>query len=131
LQHLQQAEQERQRQHAQQLHQWRTEHERELDPELDPGTHDLDDLNDEEWQRMDDAIGQIWQPEQPDMQAADIYGGTRRFENQVKREMHNEEDDIPDVPPRNPRDVPKARRQYRDPLQNQIHNLGPMNIVCS
>ncbi len=101
---------------------------RELDPDLDPDNHDLDDLNDEDWQRLDDAIGQVWQPEEPDMQAADIYVANRRFENHVRREMHNEEDDIP---PRNPRDLPKARRPYRDPLQNQTNSLGPMNIACS
>jgi hypothetical protein len=135
LQQLQQAEQERQRQLTQQLHlemrhQWRAEHERELDPDLDPDNHDLDGLNDEDWQRLDDAIGQVWQPEQPDNHAAEIYGENRRFENQVRREMHNE-DDIPAFPPRNPRDLPKARRPYTDPLPNQIHSLGPMGIVCS
>jgi hypothetical protein len=110
--------------------QWRSEHERELDPDLELSDHDWDDFSDEDWQRLDDAIGQVWPPEQPDVQAADIFGANRIFEKQARRGMHDE-DDNPPIPPINHRDLPKARRPYRDPLLDQTHSLGPMHIVCS
>ena len=111
--------------------QWRAEHEEEHDPDLND--NDIDDLGPDYWQRLDDDIAQVLALDEPqDQQAADIYGENRRFENQVRRDIQNQQNEAPDdPPPRNPRDLPRGRRPYVDPQPDEIHSLGPMNVLCS
>ena len=113
--------------------QWRAEHERELDPDLhDFDFDDFDDFDVDDWQRLDDVIAQAFPlNEQQDQEAADIYEVNRRFENEQRRDMQNHQDDVPDVPQRDPRDLPRARRPYVDLQPNEIHSLGPMNVICA
>ncbi|KAF8346240.1 hypothetical protein F5887DRAFT_1185189 [Amanita rubescens] len=110
--------------------QWRAEHERELDPDLND--IDFDEFDVDDWQRLDDAIARAFPlNEQQEQEAANIYGENRRFENQARRDMQNHQDDVPDLPQRDPRDLPRARRPYVDLQPNEIHNLGPMNVICA
>ncbi|KAK2460218.1 hypothetical protein APHAL10511_007766 [Amanita phalloides] len=112
--------------------QWRDEHARELDPEIND--IDIDDMNPDDWQRLDDAIAQalaVPVNEQQQQQEGDIYGENRRFENQIRRDMQNQQNDIPEDPPRDPKNLPRGRRPYIDLQPNEIHGLGPMNVICS
>ena len=52
--------------------QWRAEHERELDPDLND--FDFDDFDVDDWQRLDDVTAQAFPlNEQQDQEAADVY----------------------------------------------------------
>ena len=111
---------------------WRAEHERELDPYLnDIDFDDFDDFDVDDWQILDDAIAQAFPLNE--QQDADVHEANRRFENELRRDMqnHQDHDDVPDMPQRDPRDLPRARRPYIDLQPNEIHSLGPMNVLCS
>ena len=77
--------------------QWRAEHERELDPDLnDIDFDDFDDFDVDDWQRLDDAIAQAFPLNE--QQEADVHEANRRFENELRRDRQNHQDDVPDVP---------------------------------
>ena len=56
---------------------------------------------------------------------------TGDLKNELRRDMQSNQDDVPDVPQRDPKDLPRARRPYIDLQPNEIHSLGPMNVLCS